>query len=205
MSMVVKINSPYLEKTRKILADQHGVIFTSDLARFNIPRTYLSILEQNREIEKISRGVYRTPSALEDEMFVFQATYKSSIFSHETALYLHDLTDRSPLVYSVSVPVGYHSELLNKSGHKIFYVSRKLFEMGVAVVDSPHGNKIRITDLERTICDVVRGRNQMDVQTVSEALKRYVVKKNKNIDLLNNYARSFRIQKIIRQYLEVLL
>jgi predicted transcriptional regulator of viral defense system len=107
--MIVKNELSQLARIRKILEDQHGTLLTSDLVMFNIPRTYLSILEQNGEIERVSRGVYRATAAIEDEMFSFQATYSSSIYSHETALYLHDLTDRSPLSYSVSVPVGYHS------------------------------------------------------------------------------------------------
>jgi len=194
-----------LERIKKILEDQHGTLLTSDLAKLNIPRTYLSILERNGEIERVSRGVYRVTASLEDEMFSFQAIYKSSIYSHETALYLHDLTDRTPLSYSISVPVGYHSVSLNRSGHKIFYVNRNLFDLGVISMKSPHGNEIRATNLERTICDVMRSRNQIDVQFVNQALKRYVSKKERNIDLLYRYAKQFRIQKIVREYIEVLL
>jgi predicted transcriptional regulator of viral defense system len=203
--MIVKSKLSPLEKIRKILADQRGVLLTSDLAKLDIPRTYLSILEQSKEIERVSRGVYKTPSSIEDEMFIFQTIYKSSVYSHETALYLHDLTDRSPLSYSISAPVGYHSVALNQSGHKIFYVNRKLFNLGVVLMKSPQGNEIRVTNLERTICDVARSRNQMDVQFVNVALKRYVARKDKNINLLYAYAKLFRVQKIIRQYIEVLL
>ena len=70
---------------------------------------------------------------------------------------------------------------------------------------SPHGNTIKTFNLERTICDVSRSRNQMDVHQVNEALKRYVRKKERNIDLLYSYAGQFRIQKLVREYIEVLL
>lgn len=203
--MKVKAKSTYIENLRKILRDQHGVLVTSALAQFNIPRTYLSILEQKGEIERVSRGVYKTPSAIEDEMLIFQAKYKSSIYSHETALFLHDLTDRTPLTYSISLPSGYHSNLLNKSGHKVYYVNSKLFNLGVVLTSSPNNNKIRVTNLERTICDILRSRNQMDIQYVTSALKRYIVRKDKNINLLYSYAKAFHIQKIVRQYIEVLL
>ena len=63
-------------------------------------------------------------ASIEDELINFQARDKSSINSHETALYLHDLTNRISLPYSISVPVGYHSILLYESRHKIFYVNR---------------------------------------------------------------------------------
>jgi predicted transcriptional regulator of viral defense system len=194
-----------LEQIRQILKAQHGTLLTSDLVKLNLPRTYLSILERNGEIERVSRGVYRAATSLEDEMFCFQAIYQSSIYSHETALYLHDLTDRTPLAYSVTVPIGYHSVSLIKSKQKIFYLNRALFDLGVISMKSPHGNPIRTTSLERTICDILRSRNQMDVQLVYEALKRYVNRKEKNIDILYNYAKRFRIQKIVREYIEVLL
>jgi predicted transcriptional regulator of viral defense system len=203
--MVVNKEISNFERIRKILQDQHGSLLTSDLVKFNIPRAYLSILERNGEIEQVSRGVYRLTASIEDEMFSFQARYKSSIYSHETALYLNDLTDRTPLSYSISVPVGYHSISLKESGHKIFYVNRNLFDLGVISMNSPHGNEIRTTNLERTICDVLRSRNQIDVQQINVSLKRYVRNKERNLDLLYDYARQFRIQKIIREYIEVLL
>ncbi len=203
--MIVKDALSPLERTRKILEGQNGIILTSDLAKFNIPRTYLSILERNGEIERVSRGVYQANDSIEDELFSLQAIHRSSIYSHETALYLHDLTDRTPLRYSLSVPVGYHSVSLINGGYKIFYVNRNLFDLGVITMKSPHGNPIRTTNLERTICDVMRSRNQMDVQLVYEALKRYVSKNEMNIDLLYSYAERFRIQKIVREYIEVLL
>lgn len=205
MSMVVKDELPQLKRIRKILEDQHGTLLTSDLVNYNIPRTYLSVLERNGEIERVSRGVYKAANSLEDELFSFQARFKSSIYSHETALYLQDLTDRTPLSYSISVPVGYHSISLKKSGHKIFYVNRSLFDLGVISMKSSHGNEIRTTNLERTICDALRSRNQIDVQLINESLKRYVGKKERNIDLLYSYAKKFRIQKIVRAYIEVLL
>jgi predicted transcriptional regulator of viral defense system len=205
MSVVVKHELSQLERIRKLLENQLGTLLTSDLAKFNIPRIYLSILEHNGEIEQVSRGIYRLVASIDDEMFTFQVRYKSSIFSHESALFLHDLTDRTPLSYSISVPVGYHSISLNESGTKIFYVNRKLFALGVILMKSPHGNEIRTTNLERTICDVLRSRNKVDFQFVNEALKKYVSHKDKNIDRLYNYAKLIRIQKILRTYIEILL
>jgi predicted transcriptional regulator of viral defense system len=80
MSMVVKNELSQLEKIRKLLDDQHGSLLTSDLAKFNIPRIYLSILENNGEIERVSRGVYRLVASIDDEMFNFQVRFKSSIY-----------------------------------------------------------------------------------------------------------------------------
>ena len=204
--MNVKNDLPRIGKLRQIMEGRQGILLTSDLAKFNIPRTYLSIMEQNGEIERVSRGVYRSVSAfIEDELFTFQSRYSSTIFSHETALYLHGLTDRTPLTYSITVPSGYHSELLNNSGHKIFHVSRDLFDLGATSMNTPHGNQVRTTDLERTICDIVRSRNQIEIQVRNAALKEYARNKDRNLDRLYRYAQRFHIKSIVREYLEIIL
>ena len=205
MSMVVKNLDSQLERLRKIIATQNGVILTSDLARANIARTYLAILEQNSEIERVSRGVYRSAVSLDDDLLHFQARYQASVYSHETALFLHELTDRTPLFHSITLPSGYHSVSLRQSDHKVFYVNRQLFDLGVLPTNTPHGNEVKATGLERTIVDVLRSRAKMDIQFIYEALRRYVRRKARNLAVLDDYAAQFHVKKIVRDYIEVLL
>jgi hypothetical protein len=203
--MVVKTKTDPIGIIRNILESQNGILLTSDLRKYGIPRTYLSILEKNGEIQRISRGVYSASGKVVDEMAGIQARYKGAIFSHETAAYLLGLTDRTPLFHSVTVPAGYNATSLKAGGAKVFFVNRGLYPLGLITVKSPHGNDIKTFNPERTICDLVRSRNQIDVQQINEPVKRYAGKKDRNIDLLYNYARQFSIQKIIREYIEVLL
>lgn len=203
--MVVKNKENPIEKVRDILKDQNGILLTSDLAKFGIPRTYLSILIKNGEIQRISRGVYSAANYMTDEMASIQARYKGAIFSHQTALYLLGLTDRTPLCYSVTVPAVYNATPLKASGAKVYFVNRGLYLLGVITIKSPHGNDIKTFNLERTICDVLRSRNKIDIQFVNEALKKYVVHKERNIHQLYDYAKEFRIQNTAREYIEVLL
>jgi predicted transcriptional regulator of viral defense system len=199
-----KRNTP-LAIIRDILRRQRGVLTSADLANEGIPHTYLSVLEKRGEIQRVSRGQYAAPDALIDEMAGFQAQYKAAIFSHETALYLHELTDRSPLFFSVTVPSGYNATNLKAQGTKVYFVNRKLYSLGIATIKSPHGNDLQTFGLERTVCDIIRSRNQIDIQFIGEALKRYVGREDRDIDLLFRYAKQFRIEKIIRPYIEVLL
>ncbi len=197
-------NTP-LVTIRDILRRQRGVLTTADLTRVGIPRTYLSVLEKSGDIQRVARGQYAAPDAMVDEMAGFQAQYKAAIFSHETALYLHELTDRSPLFFSVTVPSGYNATNLKAQGAKVYFVNRKLHSLGTATIKSPHGNELQTFGLERTICDIIRSRNQIDIQFIGEALKRYVRREDRDIDLLFRYAKQFRIEKTIRPYIEVLL
>ena len=99
----------YENKLNKLIAKKGGLIFTKEVEAEGIPRHYLTLLTKRGKIERISRGVYITPDTFDDEMYRLQVINQRIVFSHETALYLHDLTDRDPLEWSVTVPFGYNA------------------------------------------------------------------------------------------------
>lgn len=203
--MKVKRELSAIERIREILKSQKGSLYTSDLLKHGIPRTYLSILLKSGEIQKVSRAVYTSSGSIVDEMYSLQARFKVAIFSHETALYLLGLTDRTPLYYSVTVPSSYNASSIKASGAKVYFIKNELLLLGAITMNSPHGNVVQTFNLERTICDVMRNRNQMDVQYVNEALKKYIYHKDRNIDQLYCFAEQLRVQKLIRSTVEVLL
>lgn len=195
----------YVDQIKELISENRGTLLTSDLEKKGIPRTYLSIMEQNGNIERVAWGVYVAKSMMEDELYVFQSRNKRAVFSHETALYLHGLTDRTPLAFSVTVPSGYHATRLKQNGCKVFFAKAGLYELGIISVNTPHGNSVRTFDLERTICDILRSRNRMDVQIINDAVRGYVKRKERDLTRLNKYADRFGLRKIVRQYIEVLL
>ena len=64
---------------------------------------------------------------------------------------------------------------------------------------------MRTYRVERTVCDLFRSRSSIEIQTIQSALREYVRLKEKDIPLLMRYAKMFSVEKIVRQYLEVLL
>jgi predicted transcriptional regulator of viral defense system len=203
--MVVKYGPAPLERVRQLLHAQHGLLRTADLAKHGLARAYPSVLEEQDEITPLSRGVYAAAGALPDEMAHLQERFGRAIFSHETALALHDLTGRTPLAQSVTVPSGYNAAFLKASGARVFFVRRDLHAVGEVRIPSPHGNAVNTYDLERTLVDVLRSRNQIDVQLVNEAVKRYVRKEARDLHRLYQVAAQFRVLKLVRQWVEVLL
>ena len=89
----------YVKKIEKIINEQKGTLLSLDLDENKIPRTYLSMMVAEGKIERIGRGIYVLPDLLEDEMFILQKKYPNLIYSHETALFLHELSDRTPCLY----------------------------------------------------------------------------------------------------------
>ena len=99
----------YQEELKKLINKNNGIIMSEDLKEYNIPRQYLSLFLKEDKLEKVERGVYTTPETFNDEMYILQQKNKRIIFSHETSLFLHDLVDRDPLNYIVTVPYGFLS------------------------------------------------------------------------------------------------
>ena len=77
--------------------------------------------------------------------------------------------------------------------------------MGMVWKKTTLGNEVRCYDAERTICDLLRSRNRMDKETVISAIKNYAAYKDKDLNRLAAYAEKFRVSKILKQYMEVLL
>ena len=66
------------------------------------------------------------------------------------------------------------------------------------------GSYIQIYDLERTICDIIRDRNKIDLQIFNQAINEYIKRKDKNLIVLYKYAKIFKLENILNKYMEVL-
>ena len=183
------------ERLALLAKENHGVLRTADVLKAGISKTALAS----------SHGIYHDPNAWTDRLFLLQLRCPKTVYSHDTALFMHDLTDREPLCYSLTAKTGYNPSHLTKEGIKVYTVKEDLFEIGVDALVTPFGNTVRVYNMERTICDVIRSRNTIEVSVFQEALKRYVKRNDKNLHQLMEYAKKFRVERIIRQYLEVLL
>ena len=144
-------------------------------------------------------------SGIEDEYYKISSKSKNARFSGATALYLHNLSDRNPLVYNITLPSDYSGVLQKDKNVIISFVSRDILDLGVIEITSPFGMKIKVYDIERTICDIIKNKNKMDAEIFSKALKDYAKSKNKNLSKLTKYANAMNIEKKVSEYMEVLL
>lgn len=76
---------------------------------------------------------------------------------------------------------------------------KRTFYLGIYTRQMAFRNDIKISDMERTICDILRDRNNKDIVVVSDAPKKYTSRQDKVINKLMKYAGLFK------NYLEVLL
>jgi hypothetical protein len=193
------------EKINYLIEKNNGVLKTAEIDKIDVSGTYLFEYIRTNGLEKVSKGIYIRPDMWEDTMYLMQLRYSQIIFSHETALYLLDMAEREPLKYTLTVQAHYHSKSLCEQNVKIYTTKKEFYNIGITEKKTPMGNTVRCYNAERTLCDIVRNRNNTDKQDLTEALKTYVKRQDKNIPQLMRYAKYFRVEKVMRQYLEVLL
>lgn len=195
----------YMKELSSIAKANGGVIETKVAEQHGISRAMLSKLCKEEKIYRIVKGQYILPDDLYDELFSISKRSNQIIFSHETALFLHGISDRTPFEHTVTAPSGCAPSASVKSDCKVYYIKPELFELGKTVLQTPAGNLVNAYDLERTICDIVRSRNKMGTETFLAALKLYAARSKKDLNKLSAYAKKMRIANVLRRYLEVLL
>ena len=193
------------EQLDKLLAEGDGILQTSAVIAAGVTKPVLYQYIRQNNLEQAAHGIYVSRDAWVDEMYLLHLRCVQAVFSHESALFFHELTDREPSPYSVSVQRGYSPTRLKADGITVYTVKKELYPIGITSAKTPFGHTVPTYDMERTICDLIRCRNDMEVQTFQDALKRYAKRTDKDLSTLMRYAAQFRVEKVLRQYLEVLL
>jgi predicted transcriptional regulator of viral defense system len=190
---------------QSVLKQNGGIVTTAQANEVGVSNERLRLLVYSGDLERVTTGIYVLPDEFADKMFIVQLRRPKIIYSHETALFLHELTDRDPINYMVTVPTGYNPTRLREDGFTVFTIKRQLHEIGVTKLTTMFGNSVTVYDLERTICDCLRSRNNLDIAVVTDAIKRYAKRKDKNLNKLMQMAEMFKVTKLLRGYMEVLL
>lgn len=193
------------DKIIQLAKENNGVVTAAILSDKGILRGNLKKLVDEGKLEKTARGVYILPEIWEDEFVNLQARFKKGVFSNETALFLWDLTDQTPNRYDMTFPHNYNLTNVKSEGVNCSRVKQEWYAEGKTQLESPGGNRITVYNMERTLCDILRKRGGIYTGIITEAFKRYTARKDKNIPLLSEYAKMFRVEEKVRSYLEVLI
>ena len=190
------------EVIESIMKMNNGYVTSKELDNFGIHRMYLNSMWKKGLVEKVATGIYIDINKIEDYYYVFSLSMPNTIYSHMTALYFHGLSIKAPNEkYDITVRKNYNSKHLKK--HEVFYVPDDIYELGLTEVKTPMGNSVRVYDVERCICDIIKSKNRMDSEHIKHSIKEYVKRKDKNLVKLSNYAKEMGIKDEVMNYIEV--
>ena len=191
-----------IEVIESIMKINNGYVTSKELDNFGIHRMYLNSMWKKGLVEKVAPGIYIDINKIEDNYYVFNLSMPNTIYSHMTALYFHGLSIKAPNEkYDITVRKTYNSKHLKN--HEVFYVSDDIYELGLTEVKTPMGNNVRVYDVERCICDIIRSKNRMDSEHIKYSIKEYIKRKDKDLVKLSNYAKEMGIKAEVMNYIEV--
>ncbi|MBO4706614.1 MAG: type IV toxin-antitoxin system AbiEi family antitoxin domain-containing protein [Spirochaetaceae bacterium] len=195
------MNEKIFEAARK----NGNLISTSQVLALGFSKAMLSKYVAAKSLVRVCHGIYALPDTIIDSLYVLHQRSDSLVFSHESALFLNGLSDRTPFLATVTIPSDMTLSPAIKKECACFYIQPDLYEVGFEERRTTFGNPVRCYNMERTICDILRSRNRLDEETVISAIKNYSKSPKKDLYRLYEYARKFAVLPQIKQYLEVLL
>ena len=190
-----------IQKIEKFLKRNNGYITSNEIEQNGIQRIYIPELIKNGIIRRVSRGLYIDNKLIEDEYYILQKRYNNIIYSYNTAFHLLGISERAP--HELDVTTYSHKRI--RENVKIHYVSKEKLNIGKITITSPYGNPIIVYNLERCICDMLKNQNEYDIELYNKILKNYFNLKNKNLKLLDEYAKIFNVYGKLTTIMEVLI
>lgn len=116
----------------------------------------------------------------------------------------YELTTKLPPFTCVAIEKKRRVMLPDYPPISLYYWSGNTLELGVKEVEI-EGYRVKIYDLEKSVCDAVKFRNKIGVDVSSEILKSYLGRRDRNLTLLNEYAKKMRVANIMNGLIEFML
>lgn len=194
------------DRISKIIKTNGGYITGCDIKMANISSAVLSEYVRKFCLIKQCPGFYSLPEWIRDEYFIFQYQYPRLVYSFYSASYLNRLTDYAPPYLEVTAPKNYRPFSLPKEGTSLHTDTKdKTYNLGISVIETTLGNKVRVYDIEKTVCDFIKNREKLDVESFVKCVTWYKKRKDKDIKRLFQYAKIMKIEDKVRDLMEVIL
>lgn len=190
-----------LATLREIAAQNGGIIEIKTAYRYGITRALLSKYYNEKLLLRVTRGQYIFPDAAPDKLLSLANCSPMLVFSHETALFLSGIMKEMPVPPSVTFPIGAKPPTYAKRECVVYTAKQATFELGRISVKTPFGNDVYSYDIERTICDIVRAKSQVDIETRLIAIRAYAAAPRADFNKLKDYASRLRVTRLVREYL----
>lgn len=193
--------------TLSLFSQFNGTISQKEAKAHGINPTTLRRLVEKKEIDQLYPGIYVMKDSMPDYFYAVQQKLSRGIYSHETALFLHDLTDLNIGEMDMSFPSSYNRKNLTEDYPVIphFVKNKEQYELGIERVCTPSKNRVNVYNKEKTICDLWAKRYYPDTAIRNAALKTYLSREDKDLRLLRKYMRIMDVREELYSALEVLM
>jgi len=181
-----------------------GLARSRDLEAAGLSRTQIRRLAEKGVLEKVGRGLYRSPKTGSSERAdLAQAARRvpGGVICLLSALRFHRLTTQNP--FEVWMAIGAKA-WRPRPGHpplRLIYLAENSLQEGVEE-HKADGVPLRVFSPARTVVDCFRFRNKVGIDVAMEALREYRRVHPKGLDAVWRFAERGRMAKVMMPYLE---
>ena len=190
------------KELEKYLKENYGYIKTQDLTKMGFNNYTINNLVKNKILRKVAYGLYIDYSLEEDELYIYQLKYPLIVYSYNTAFYLHKISEKVPHIYDVTVPRG--KRINDKYNFYVHQIVDDMYQIGITEVLSPLGNPLKVYNLERCICDIIKNSSQIESELLNKIVTQCFKENKIDVDLLLEYSKRFNIYKEMKTLIGVM-
>ncbi len=180
---------------------------TSEMKSMGCSYYKIAQMEENGLLHRINRTTYENCSYKGDENdFINAAAFvPDGVICLMSAARYYELTNFLPDKIDVAIDRKKKvSTLPTWPEIKVFYFDPTRMNTGVKEI-TEGGDSYHIFDIEKTVVDIIYYRNKIGIEEMSEVLRNYLRRKERQLDRLYAYSKILRCESIVRTYLEVLV
>ena len=193
-----------MENLQNIFRKNDGFLKSKDI----VTRTqwrYLCKMLNDNSVTKIKRGLYRfnDNSSTYQYAEIVNLIPEGVLCMYSTWLH-YELSVQIPQCFHIAVEKSRKIVLPDYPPIKLYFWKQEYYELGIEdqIID---GFSIKMYDLEKSVCDAVKFRNKIGMETTAEIIRNYLNLKERNFTKLMKYAQIMRIEKTMRTYIEIQL
>ena len=190
-----------MQKISEIVAAKGGVVTMDEITDRAEYKRILRAVEHG-ELIRLRQGVYAVPIAILNTMIDVERIVPQGVLCLYSAWAYYQLTATVPPSFCIAIEAKRKVKLPIRLPINLYYWKAGNLEFGIVDVEISN-YQVRMTDLERSVCDAVKYRNKIGLDLCAEIIRTYLRKKERNLSRLMDYAERLRVTKILNNYLEI--
>ncbi len=178
-----------------------GTISTTDIPHMSEYKRLLRAKGRG-DLIRLRQGIYAVPDALFNTMIDVERIVPNGIVCLYNAWSYHQLSTTVPPAFCIAIENKRKVVIPETLPIELYYWKKENLEFGIMDADIS-GYHVRITDMERSVCDAVKYRNKLGLDVCAEVIRSYLRKQNRNFTRLQDYAKRLRVFNTLKNYLEI--
>ena len=189
-----------MERIINIVNQRGGIVSAKDLTRAEYTRVLRAV--GRGELIKVRQGVYATPQSLVNTMVDVEKIVPNGVICLYNAWAYHKLSTTIPPSICIAIETKRKVRLPDDTSVQLYYWKKEYLHFGIEEQEYS-GYKVRITDLERSVCDAIKYRNKIGLDLCGEVVRSYLKRTDRSLSKLYVYAKRLRVANVLNNYLEI--